>query len=67
MWFVVWASHPIKNPGYVYDYNGYLPPVTVISDVIGQFHVRLFFGLQLVLVLIRLGVKFSYDYDQPYL
>ena len=29
LWF---GSHPIKNPGYAYGYNGYLPPVTVTSD-----------------------------------
>ena len=39
-------------------YNGYLPPVTVTSDVLGQFHVRLFFGLELALVMIRVGAKF---------
>ena len=39
-------------------YNGYLPPVTVTSDVIGQFYVRLFFGVELVLVMIRVGAKF---------
>ena len=49
---------PIKNPGYAYGYNGYLPPVTVTSDVINQFYFRLFFGLELVLVMIRVGVKF---------
>ena len=36
---VVWLP-PIKNPGYAYGYNGYLPPVTVTSDVIGQFCVK---------------------------
>ena len=42
--------------------NGYLPPVTVTSDVIGQFYVRLFFGLELVLIMIRVGAKFRlYD------
>ena len=41
-----------------YDYYGYLPPVTVTSDVIGQFYVRLFFGLELVLVMIGKGAKF---------
>ena len=44
---------PIKNPGYAYGYNDYLPPVTVTSDVIGQFYVRLFFGLGLVLVIVE--------------
>ena len=46
---------PIKNLGYVY---GYLPAVTVTFDVIGQFYVRLFFRLELVLVMIRAGAKF---------
>ena len=36
----------------------YLQPVTVTSNVIGQFCVTLFFGLDLVLVMIRVGVKF---------
>ena len=49
----------IKNPGYTCGYNGYLPPVTVTSDIIGQFHVWLFFGLELELVMIRVGAKFS--------
>ena len=40
-------------------YNGYLPSVTVTSDVIGQFYFRLFFGLALVLVMIRVGAKFK--------
>ena len=31
---------PLGPPGYAYAY-GYLPPVTVTSDVIGQFYVRL--------------------------
>ena len=35
------------------------PPVTVTSDVKGQFHVRLFFGLELVLVMVRVGAKFG--------
>ena len=51
---------PIKNPGYAYGCNGYLPPVAVTSDVIGQFFVRLFFGLELVLVIIRVGAKFRF-------
>ena len=38
--------------------NGYLPPVTVTSDVIGQFYPKLFFGLELVLVMIRVSAKF---------
>ena len=58
MSFVVCPPPPSQNPGYAYGYNGYLPPVTVTSNVIGQFHVRLFFGLELVLVMIRVGVKF---------
>ena len=33
-------------------------PATVTSDVIVQFFVRLFFGLELVLVMIRVGAKF---------
>ena len=52
------GSPPIKNPGYVYSYNGYLPPVTVTSAVIGQFYVRIFFGIELALVMIRIGTKF---------
>ena len=52
LWF---GPPPIKNPGYAY---GYLPPITVTSDVIGQFYVRLFFGFELVIVMIRLGAKF---------
>ena len=47
----------IKNPGYAYGYNGYLPPVTIKSDVIGQFYIKLFFILELVLVRIRLDAK----------
>ena len=46
---------PNQNPGYTY---GYLPPVTVTSDVLGQFYVRLFFGLDLVLATIRVGAMF---------
>ena len=38
-------------------YNGYLPLVTITSDVIGQFYVNLFFILKLVLVKIRLGAN----------
>ena len=38
--------------------HGYLRPVTVTSDVIGQSYVRLLFGLELVLVIIRVGAKF---------
>ena len=49
---------PIKNLGYAYGYNGYLSPVTVTSDVRGQFYARLFFGLELMLVVIRVGAKF---------
>ena len=48
---------PIKNSGYAYGYNDYLTPVTVTSDV-GQFYVRLFFGLELVLVMIRVDATF---------
>ena len=55
LWF---GSPPIKNPGYTNDYNGHLPPVTVASDVIDQFYVGLVFGLELVLVMIRVGAKF---------
>ena len=57
MVFAVWGP-PIKNPGYAYGYNGYLPPITVTCDVIGQFYVELFFGFELVLIMIRVGVKF---------
>ena len=39
--------------------DGWLPSVTVTSDVIGQFYVKLFFGLELVLVMIRVGAKFK--------
>ena len=53
---MVWSSL-IKNPGYAYGDNGYLPPVTVTSDFIGQFYVRLFFGLELVLIMIRVDAK----------
>ena len=49
---------PIKNPRYAFADNGYVPPVTVTSDVIGQFYVRLFFGSELVLVMTRVGAKF---------
>ena len=28
LWFVL----PIKNPGYAYGYNGYLPSITVTSN-----------------------------------
>ena len=38
--------------------KGWLPSVTVTSDVIGQFYVRRFLGLELVLVMIRIGAKF---------
>ena len=34
------------------------PPITVTSDVIYQFYVRLVFGLKLVLVMIKVGTKF---------
>ena len=47
---------PIKNPPNAYCF---LPPVTVTSDVTGQLYVRLFFGLELVLDIIRLGAKFT--------
>ena len=56
LWFA--PSPPIKNFGQAYGYNGYLPPVTVTSDVKGQFYVGLFFGLELVVVVIRVGAKF---------
>ena len=52
---------PIKNLFYVFGFNGYLLPVTVTSDVIDQFilrYVRLFFDLELVLVMIRVRAKF---------
>ena len=49
---------PNQNPDYVYGYSGYLPPLTFPSDVIVLLHVRLFFGLELVLVMIRVGAKF---------
>ena len=52
------ALPPIKNARCAYGYNGYLPPVTVTSDVIGQFYVALFFGIELELVMIRVGAKF---------
>ena len=39
-------------------YSGYLPPVTVTSDVIGQVYVRLVFALELVLLMIRVGATF---------
>ena len=35
-----------------------LPPPTVTFDVIGQFYFRLFFGVELVLVMIRVGATF---------
>ena len=38
----------------------YLPPVTGTSDVLLKFYVRLIFGLQLVLVMIRVGAKFRF-------
>ena len=47
----------IKNSGYAYGCNGYLRPVTVTADVMGQFYVRLFFGLELVLVMITVGAN----------
>ena len=50
LWF---GSLSIKNLCYVYGYNGNLPPVTVTSDAIGLLYVGLFFGLELVLVMIR--------------
>ena len=35
------------------------PQVAVISDVIGPFYVGLFFNLELMLVMIRVGAKFT--------
>ena len=35
--------------------NGYLPPVTAKSDVIGQYTFRLVFGLELVLIGVARG------------
>ena len=55
LWF---GPFSIKNLVYAHGYNSYLPPVTVTADVIGQFNVRLFFGLELVLVMIRVGARF---------
>ena len=49
---------PNQNPGYAYGYNGYLQSVSVTSDVISQFYVRLFFGFELVPGVIRVGAKF---------
>ena len=37
--------------------NGYLPSVTVTSDVIGQFYIRLLVA-ELVLIMIKVGAKF---------
>ena len=45
MWF---GPPSIKNSGYVYGYNFDLPPITVTTDVKGQFYVRLIFGLDSV-------------------
>ena len=39
-------------------YNRYLSPVTITSDVTDQIYVWLFFGLELELVMIRVGAKF---------
>ena len=40
--------------------NGYkLSSVAATSDVIGQFYVRLFFVLDLVLIIIKLRAKFK--------
>ena len=58
---MVWATSPNQNLGYAYGYNGYLPLVTVTFDVIGQFYVRLFFGLELVLVMIRGVLSVGYE------
>ena len=55
MWFAP-PTPAIKNPVYTY---GNLSPVTVTSEVIGQFYVRLFFGLELVLVMIRVDAEFK--------
>ena len=55
LWFA--PSPQLKILATPYGYNGYLPPVTVTSDVIGQFYVKLFFILKLVLDRIRLGAK----------
>ena len=41
----------------------YLPPIAVTSDIIGQFYVRLFFGLELGQVMIRVGANLGYEYD----
>ena len=38
------GSGSVRHPGY----NGYLPPVIITSDVIGQFYVEIFFGLELL-------------------
>ena len=43
LWF---GPTPTKNHAYAYGDNGYLPPVTVTCDVIGQFHFWLFFWLE---------------------
>ena len=36
----------------------FFPPVTATSDVIDQFYVGLFLGVELALVIIRVGAKF---------
>ena len=55
-------AHPqSKTLATAYGENGYLPPVTVTSDVIlsiGQFYVGLFFGLELVPIMTKVGAKF---------
>ena len=55
LWF---GPLPIKNPGYTCGYYGYVPPVAVTSDVICRCYSILFFGLELVLIMIRVGAKF---------
>ena len=46
---------PIKNSGYA---SGYLAPATLTCDVIGRLYVALFFGIELVvLVMTRVGAK----------
>ena len=53
----LWFCHPHSQKSWLRLWL-YLPPVTVTTDVIGQFYVRLFFGLELVLAMIRIGAKF---------
>ena len=56
-WYLWFATPQIKNPSYAYGYSGYLLPVTVTPDVIGQLYVKLFFILELVLAMIRVGAQ----------